>query len=135
MTQRKETMKCDTSKEGYAMVLTCFLDEFGMKDTNSLKVRIMLESTCIPYKANGELAKEWELGRPMYLHACRGILDSDENMIMRYGKWVEKGRKTLENESDVKQMFDALNAHFETYTLERHREIVKKTRIRLLEIG
>jgi hypothetical protein len=125
-------MKCNTTKEGYAMVFTCFLDELGINDVNNLKVRTILESTCIPYKANGEFAKEWKIGRPMYLHACHGILNFNKKMLIRYGNWVAKGLRTLEDESDIKQMFDALSKHYKDYSIEHHKEIVKKTRTRLL---
>lgn len=135
MTKRKEAMKCNTSKEGYAMVLTCFLDELGISDVNNLKVRTMLESTCIPYKANGEFAQEWKIGRPMYLHDCRGVLNGEEKKVFKFSSWAEKGLRTLEDESDIKQMFDALSKHYKDYTLEHHKEIVKKTRTRLLEMG
>lgn len=131
---RRKVMNCNTSKEGYAMVLTCFLEELGISDVNSLKIRVMLEDTCLPYKNNGKFLSQWVKGQKIYLYACRGILDGDSKMIAKYGGWVAKGGATLADNGDVKQMFEALSKHFPEYTPERHEEILKKTRKRLLEL-
>jgi len=99
---------CHTSKEGFAMALTCFLDELGIKDINIPKVRNMLERTCLPYKSDGTFLVQWAKRGKIYIHACRDILDGNAKKTEKHGHWIEKAKDTTNNVDDMDQIFQAL---------------------------
>ena len=117
------------------MALTCLLDDLGIKDINSPTVRSMLEKTCLPYKNNGEFLKEWQDKKKIYLHACRGILDGNDTMKIKHKSWVEKGRETMKNETDLNQMLNAIAEFFPQFSPERLAKAVDNARKKLIELG
>ncbi len=119
---------CNTSKEGFAMVLTCLLDGLGVKDVRSLRVRIMMEDTCLPYKGDGTFLREWESGSMVYLHACRGMLNREQKLLEKYGTWFEKAKATLDDKKDIGQMRKALKKHFSKCDDERFDQLLQHAR-------